>query len=64
MPLSLIHLYLIFFFLTFDQKVIELIPIFLSCNFNFSATSKTLNSSSGLPGNNNLDFKYVKPCSH
>ena len=29
---------------------------FLSCNFNLSATSWTLNSSSGVLGNNNLDL--------
>ena len=32
---------------------------FFNCNFNFSATSWTLNSSSGVPGSNNLDFKDI-----
>ena len=32
---------------------------FLSCNFNFSATSKALKSSSSSSGNNSLDFKYA-----
>ena len=32
---------------------------FFNCNFNFSATSKALNSSSSLSGKSNFDFKYV-----